>query len=341
MTKGAQFPRVLVTGGAGYVGAVLVPRLLHKGYGVRVLDLYVFGDDVFGAANGHPRLEQIKADIRDADLLRRALDGVDAVIHLACISNDPSCELDPDLTRRINYDAFEPLVRLSREQGTRRFVFASSSSVYGVSDVPDVDEDHPLLPITAYNRYKAMCEEVLFRYGGPEFTTVSIRPATLCGYSPRQRLDLTVNILTAHAVERGTITVFGGAQQRPNLHIDDMVDLYERLLEVPAEIIAGQAFNAGYQNHAVADLARLVKDVVEHELPERAPIAIETTQSNDPRSYHISAGKLEKALGFAPRRSIEDAVRELVAALRAGRLPNAMTDSRYYNVRRMKELQLQ
>jgi nucleoside-diphosphate-sugar epimerase len=331
---------VLVTGGAGYVGAVLVPRLLREGYRVNVVDLFAFGDDVFGDAREHASLVQLAGDIRDQDLLRRAAEGMDAVIHLACISNDPSVELDPQLSRRINYDAFGPLVDICREAGARRFIFASSSSVYGVSDEPDVTEDHPLVPLTAYNRYKAECEPILLERQAADFTTVVIRPATLCGVSPRQRLDLTVNILTSHAVNKGKITVFGGTQQRPNLHIDDMVDLYVMLLKIPSEKIAGKIFNAGYQNHSVAEIAEIVKRVVEQEMPERAPIEIETTPSDDLRSYRICSDKIRRELGFEPKRTLEDAVRDLVAAFRAGRIPNAMTDDRYYNVKVMKRLNL-
>lgn len=338
MTSRLSFETVLVTGGAGYVGAVLVPRLLRRGYRVRVVDLYVFAADPLRAVADHPRLEQIRGDIRDADLMCRAFAGVDAVIHLACVSNDPSCELDPALSRSINYDAFEPLLNDSRAAGVQRFIFASSSSIYGVSDVPDVTEEHPLRPLTVYNTLKGMCETVLFRHQAPDFTTVAIRPATLCGRSPRQRLDLTVNILTAQAIERGHITVFGGSQQRPNLHIEDMVDLYELLLQVPAELIAGEAFNAGCQNRSVAEIANVVKAVVEANMPARSPVTIETTASNDPRSYHISSAKIRQRLGFVPQRTIEDAIRDLIAAFEAGALPNAIGDDQYYNVRAMKKV---
>lgn len=332
--------QVCVTGGAGYVGAVLVPRLLEKGYRVRVLDLYIFGEHVLDAVKDHPDLEQIKGDIRDQRLLRQVLPGCEAVIHLACISNDPSFDLNPALSCSINYDAFGPLVRISKESGVARFIYASTSSVYGISDAENVSEDHPLVPITAYNRYKGLSEPILLEQQSPAFTTVVIRPATVCGYSPRQRFDLTVNILTNHAVNGGKITVLGGAQMRPNIHIDDMVDLYLMLLEVSDERIAGKTYNAGYQNHTIAEIAETVRDVVQREVPSREKIEIVTVPSNDPRSYHISSEKIKQELGFVARRTVEDAVRDLVAAFRAGKLPHAMTDIRYYNIKTMQHLQL-
>ena len=331
---------LLVTGGAGYVGAVLVPRLLDRGYAVRALDLYLYGRAPLDAVRGHPRLEEVHADVRDETAMQQVLSGIDAVIHLACISNDPSCELDPALTRSVNFEAFEPMLRLAREAGVQRFVFASSSSIYGISAAPRVTEDHPMQPLTLYNQYKHACEEVLFRYQSPGFTTVAVRPATICGRSPRQRLDLTVNILTAHAVERGVITVYGGTQRRPNLHMRDMVTVYELMLEAPAARIAGQAFNVGYENATVADIAARVQRVIEAQTPGCRPIRIETTSSNDARSYHICADKIRQQLGVAPTATIDDAVRELAAALRAGEIPDALSAPRYYNVEQMKQVGL-
>jgi nucleoside-diphosphate-sugar epimerase len=331
---------VLVTGGAGYVGSVLVPRLLQEGYRVKVLDCYFFGERALDAAKDDPNLEQIKGDIRDQGLLKGALSGCDAVIHLACISNDPSFELNPALSRSINYEAFGPLVRAAKAAGVRRFIYASTSSVYGVSEAPNVTEEHPLVPLTDYNKYKGLCEPILLEQQSADFTTVIIRPATVCGYSPRQRLDLTVNILTNHAVNAGKITVFGGEQMRPNIHIADIADLYAMLLELPDERIAGRTFNAGYENRTVAELARLVRDVVREELPDRRTLEVVTTPSDDRRSYHISSEKIKRELGFVPKRTVEDAVRELIAAFRAGKLPNPMTDIRYYNIKTMQALQL-
>src|SRR2546426_7958663 len=248
--------KVLVTGGAGYKGCVLVPKLLEAGYRVVVYDLMLFGSEGLAA---HPNLQLVTGDIRDTKRFARCLQGVDQVIHMACISNDPSFDLDPSLSRTINYECFEPMVKASRDAGIERFVYGSSSSVYGVSDAPDVTEDHPLVPLTDYNKYKGLCEPILRRYQSPEFTTVVIRPATVCGYSPRMRFDLTVNILTNHAVNKGLITVFGGDQKRPNIHIDDICELYVQLLSAPTELIAGEIFNAAYQNHTVAQLAGMAQ----------------------------------------------------------------------------------
>ncbi len=329
---------ILVTGGAGYKGCVLVPKLLNAGYSVVVYDLMLFGQDGLPA---HPRLKVVEGDIRDTESYAASVKGCDAVIHMACISNDPSFELDPSLSTTINYDCFEPMVKASRDAGVRRFVYVSSSSVYGVSDAPEVTEEHPLVPLTDYNKFKGLCEPILLRYGTADFVPVIMRPATVCGYSPRMRFDLTVNILTNHAVNRSLITVFGGAQKRPNIHIEDVTDLYIKMLEYPDELIAGEIFNAGYENHTVAQLAEITKKVVEREFPEKAPIRIETTTSNDNRSYHVSSRKIAEKLGYQPSRSIDDAVRDICCAFRAGKFQNSMANEAYVNVKRVRTLGLQ
>jgi len=334
MTMPNRINTVLVTGGAGYVGAVLVPKLLAKGYKVKVLDLYLYGEDVFEAVKGNPNLEHIKGDIRDHGLLERVIPGCEAVIHLACISNDPSFELDLELGKSINYDAFIDLVKVSKARGVRRFVYASSSSVYGIKDVQNVTEDLALEPLTDYSKYKAMCVDVLMKERVPGFTTLIVRPATVCGYSPRLRLDLTVNILTSHAVTNRQIKVFGGDQMRPNIHVDDMADFYIKSLEWPDASIDGKIYNVGYHNHKVRDIANMVKGVIGED------VKIITTPTDDNRSYHVSSDKIKRELGFAPKRDIEDAVRDLAAAFKDGRIPDAMTDDRYYNIKRMQRLSL-
>lgn len=329
--------KVFITGGAGYVGCVLVPKLLAAGHDVKVFDSMLFTDR---GLPKHQALKVVKGDICDTAQLAKEVQGYDYMIHLACIANDPSFELNPELSKKINYDCFEPLVQASKECGVKRFICASTSSVYGVSDAPEVTEEHPLVPITDYNKYKGMTEPLLLKYHDDTFTTVIIRPATICGYSPRTRFDLSVNILTNHAVNKGVITVFGGVQRRPNLHIEDMTDLYVNMLEYPTDKIAAQTFNAGFENHSIAHLAEIVRDVVEEEFPEKKPIRIETTETDDIRSYHVSSEKIKRVLGWVPKRTIADAVRDLCVAFKAGKLPNSLDDSYYYNVRKIRQLGL-
>lgn len=331
-----MFKNVLITGGAGYVGSLLVPQLLDLGYRVTVYDIMFFGDSFLPKDN--PNLTVVQGDIRDTAKLAAAFDGIDVVISLACISNDASFELDEALSTSINLDAFEPMVVAAKKAGVKRFVYASSSSVYGVSEAPDVTEEHPLVPLTLYNKYKGLCEPVLFRHQSPDFVCVAIRPATLCGYAPRQRLDLSVNILTNHAVNAGKITVFGGSQRRPNLHVQDMCDLYKLLLTVEDAKIAGEIFNAGFQNMSIMDIALTVQRVVGEEFPDKQGIEIVTTPTDDIRSYHVNSDKIGRVLGFVPRRSVEDAVRDLCRAFRDGKLPDSMSDTFYFNVRRLKAL---
>lgn len=329
------FQQVLVTGGAGYVGAVLVPKLLAAGYRVRVLDLFLYGEHVLDAVGNDANLDLIKGDLRDANVVKSAVNGCDAVIHLACISNDPSFELDPDLGKSINYDAFRPLVEASRDAGVKRFIYASSSSVYGVKSEPDVTESLSTEPLTDYSRFKAMCEEVLREYQSDDFTTVTLRPATVCGYSPRLRLDLTVNILTNHAINNGRIRVFGGSQFRPNLHIEDMTDLYVQLLELPKSSVAGKVWNAGHDNLSVMSIAERVRDVIGQE-----DVDIVTEPTDDLRSYRVSSELIHRDIGYRPIRGIDDAIRDLAAAFARGEIPDPMGYERYYNVKLMQHVRL-
>ena len=330
------FEKVLVTGGAGYCGARLVPQLLSRGYRVTVFDIMFFGNQFLPRHN--PNLLIIDGDIRDTAKFAAAVAGHDAVVNLACISNDASFELDEDLSTSINLNAFEPLVKAAKKAGVKRFVYASSSSVYGVSDQPDVTEDHPLVPLTLYNKYKGMCEPLLKKHTDTAFTGVIFRPATVCGYSPRQRLDLSVNILTNHAVNLGKITVFGGSQLRPNLHIQDYCDAVQLFLTAPADKIQNEIFNVGYQNLSLMEIAELVRRVVAEEMPDRKKVDIVTTPTDDIRSYQVNSDKITRLLGFKPKHNVEDAIRDLCKAFKQGKLPNSMQDTFYFNVRRLKEL---
>lgn len=328
-----QLWNILVTGGAGYVGSVLVPMLLAEGHKVNVLDLYLYEDDVFAPYRDNPNLKEIRGDLRDPKAVQKALEGCNAVIHLACISNDPSFELDPDLGKSINFDSFRPLVQAAKRAGVKRFIYASSSSVYGIKD-GEVTEDLPLEPLTDYSKFKAMCEQVLEEEREPGFVTLTLRPSTVCGYGPRQRLDVVVNILTNNAVNNGKIRVFGGSQLRPNIHIKDMARAYLHCLQMEDKAIDGKIFNVGYENHTVMQLAETVRNVVDKKLP------IDVEPTNDNRSYHVSSKKIRRELGFEAKFTIEDAVRDLVAAFRAGKLPDSLTNPRYFNIAKMREVKL-
>lgn len=327
------YQTLLVTGGGGYVGSALVPDLLRAGYHVKVVDVFWYGKDVYGDCNSHPHLERIELDIRDSARLKAALAGVDAVIHLACISNDPSFELDPGLGKSINYDAFAGLLQGSIEQGVKRFIYASSSSIYGVKETPDVREDAEPLPLTDYSRFKLDCERDLLAADLKGMEAVIVRPSTVCGYAPRLRLDLTVNILTIHALVNRKIKIFGGQQLRPNLHIKDMVRAYHCFLEAPGAKLHREAFNVGFQNRSVEDIAKLVRATLND-----PGIALEYTPSNDNRSYHVNSEKVKRVLGFEARFTIEDAIQGIAEAYRAGLIPNPFGDARYSNIKRMQEL---
>lgn len=332
--------RILITGGAGYVGSKLTPRLLALGHEVTVLDLFLYGHEALADVAGRPNLIRIVGDLRHSAAVKKAMAGCDTVIHLACISNDPSFELDPELGRSINLDAFRPLVRAAKQAGVSRFIYASSSSVYGVKDDPEVTEDLPLEPLTDYSRFKADCEQILEQERQPGFTTVTVRPSTVCGYAPRQRLDVIVNILTNHAVVNRKIKVFGGGQKRPNIHVDDMCRVYELLIDAPEKVVDGKIYNAGYDNDTVQNIADTVKRVVEQDNVLGGEIAIEVVPTDDDRSYHVSSRKIFDELGFKAEKSVEDGVRDLLAAFKDGRLTNTIEDGRYYNIKTMQNANL-
>jgi len=323
---------VYITGGAGYIGAVLVPRLLEEGYFVSVIDLMLYGIDVL---QPHPNLKIIEGDIRDQDLLKSTISGHEAVIHLACISNDPSFELNPDLGKSINLDAFRPLVKISKEAGVKRFIYASTGAVYGVKDEPQVHEEMEIEPLTDYAKFKADCEDILFDFQDESFTTLAIRSATVCGYSPRQRLDVVVNILTNLAYHKREITVFGGEQLRPNIHIDDVACLYSMLLKAPKEKIGGEIFNICKENHAVKELANIVKSIIGKD------VTMVTSPTDDIRSYHLSATKIEEKLGFNCEKTIENAICDLKEAFDEDRLPNSLKNDLYFNVKHMQNISLE
>ena len=323
--------KILITGGAGYVGAVLTPYLLDKGHKITVIDLMIYGKEVLSK---NPNLRIIKGDIRDTNLLEKELPNHEVVIHLACISNDPSFELNPKLGKSINLDAFTPLVEISKKNLVKRFIYASTSSVYGIKKEKDVNETMSLEPLTDYSKYKVDCEVILKKYISENFTPIVIRPATVCGYSPRQRLDVVVNILTNLAYHKRSVSVFGGKQLRPNIHIEDMAKAYEALILAPKSKVSGEIFNAGYENRSVLELANTVKRVIGND------VNLKFSPTNDNRSYHISSKKIKKILDFEPTNTISDAVNDLKLAFKKGLLPNSLTDEKYFNIKRMASINL-
>ncbi len=322
---------ILVIGGGGYVGSELVPELLNHNYKVTVYDLFIYGKNVL-IQNNH--LNLIEGDIRDINKLKNTIKNFDIVIHLACISNDPSFELNPKLGKSINLDSFRPLVELSKINKVKRFIYASSSSVYGIKKEKNVSEDLSLEPLTDYSKYKAECEKILLEYKDDKFETVIIRPATVCGYAKRQRLDVVVNILTNLAFNKRKIKIFGGDQLRPNIHIKDMVRVYLNVLEAKAELVNGEIFNAGYDNMKVKEIANVVKKVVGDD------VKIDKQETNDNRSYHISSEKIKKIINFEPNFTIEDAVKDLKYAFENQKLPGSLENSIYFNIKKMQEIEL-
>lgn len=307
---------VLVTGGCGYVGSVLVGKLLAAGHRVRAVDVMWFGNHLAA----HPNLEVVKADIRETQTLPMA--GVEAVVHLAAVANDPCVELDPALSWEVNTLATMRLADRAAREGVRQFVFASTSSVYGVKEEPRVTEDLTLVPVSAYNRTKMVSERVMLSYADDMIVQV-VRPATVCGLSPRLRLDLTVNLLTVQALKNGRITVHGGAQYRPNIHIEDVTDLYVWLLERGGSVRG--VYNAGFENATVMEIAE--------QIASRTGAKVVVEDVNDPRSYRINSDKL-LAAGFVPKHSYADAITDITAAWRAGTIKD---EDVCYNIRWMQK----
>jgi nucleoside-diphosphate-sugar epimerase len=324
--------KIFITGGAGYVGSKLVPKLLSLNYEVTIFDLMIYGENVL---DDHIKLKKIKGDIRDINLLEKYLPGNDVLIHLACISNDPSFELNPTLGKSINLDAFEPLVQASIKSGIFQFIYASSSSVYGIKKEKNVTEDMPLEPLTDYSKFKGDCERILNSYSSDNFITTTIRPSTVCGYAKRQRLDLVVNILTNHAFHNREIKVFGGDQLRPNIHIDDMVNTYLAVLDAEPKKINKEIFNVGFRNQSVNELAEDVKTIIGND------IKIINIKSNDNRSYHISSEKIKDVLGFETKYTVKDAVADLKKSFEKKLLTNTFDNELFYNIKRMNSIKLQ
>jgi len=323
--------KIIVIGGAGYVGCQLVPELIKKNYEVTVFDLMIYGNNL---PINSKNLDIVQGDVRDIEKLKFSLKNQDAVIHLACISNDPSFELNPKLGREINFDCFKPLVLASKEQGVKRFIYASSSSVYGVKDTSEVTEESSLEPLTDYSKFKAQCEDVLLSNTDANFIGTIIRPATVCGYSPRQRLDLVVNILTNFAYHKKKIKIFGGSQLRPNIHISDMVDSYICLLNGEISKVSNQIFNVGFENYSVEKLALMVKENIQEN------IELEYTKSDDNRSYHISSKKISDILNFKPNKNINEAIKDLIVAFDKKLLSNTFNNDEYYNIKKMQKISL-
>ena len=305
---------VYVTGACGYKGTVLVPKLLAAGHHVVALDIMWFGNFL----KPHPHLKVVKGDVRDIDSID--LDGIDAIVHLSSVANDPCGDLDPKLTWEISCLATMQLADKAVRKGVRRFVYASSGSVYGVKEEPQVTEDLELKPISEYNKTKMVGERVLLSYADDMVVQI-VRPATVCGVSPRMRLDVSVNMLTMQALTREEITVLGGQQTRPNIHIDDVTDLYLFMLDHPEHT---GVYNAGFENLSIMQIAEAIT--------EHAPARISVKPSNDPRSYRVNSDKL-LATGFRPKKTVEDAIKEIVHQYRAGKLKD---EERFHNLKWMQ-----
>jgi|TARA_B100000315_G_scaffold81029_1_gene74278 nucleoside-diphosphate-sugar epimerase len=311
--------KILITGGCGYVGTVLTQTLLNEGHEIIVVDTQWFGNYLLD----HPRLTMLKQDVRDMDSIH--LEGVKCILHMANISNDPSVELNPTLSWEVNVLAAQQLADMAIRAGVLQFINASSGSVYGIKEEEHVTEDLTLVPISVYNKTKMVAERVLLSYQD-QMQVINIRPATVCGYSPRMRLDVSVNMLTMQALKNGKITVFGGQQTRPNIHIQDLIRVYLHFLKKP-ELSSG-CYNAGFENISILDIAKRVQ--------EKVPSEIIISESNDPRSYRQNSDKL-KATGFEKKYFIKDAIDEVIEKYNSGELKDEV---QCYNVKWMKHLKL-
>ena len=324
---------LLITGGSGYVGTRLIYRLLSKNINIHNYDISLFGDDHLP---NNKNFYYHKKDLRDIKSFEKVIkkNKIDVVLHLACISNDPTFELNSKISKEINFTAFEPLVKISKSQGVKKFIYASTCSVYGVSDQPEVKEDHPLLPITDYNKFKALCEPVLNNYVDENFHGITIRPATVCGYSEKMRFDLTVNILTNFAFNKGFIKVFGGQQKRPNCHIEDMCNLYEKLIFENISDFNGEIFNLGSENLKIIDIAKMIKNLMKSRYDKDIEIKIE--ESSDPRSYHINSDKIKRLLNFEFKHRVNDAINDLLNEFDKGNLKDSF-EEKWSNISTLKK----
>tara|TARA_A100001011_G_scaffold400428_1_gene514899 strand:+ start:1291 stop:2304 length:1014 start_codon:yes stop_codon:yes gene_type:complete len=316
---------ILITGGSGYVGSRLIYKLLDEtDYNIINYDISLFGDKHLPK---NERFFYFKEDITDSKKFEEVIikNKVDTVLHLACISNDPTYELNPELSKRINYDCFENLVKISKQCKVKKFIYASTCSVYGISDSPNVTETNELKPITDYNKYKALCEPILLKYLDDSFNGIIIRPATVCGFSEKMRFDLTVNILTNYAYNKGYIRVFGGKQSRPNCHIDDMCEIYKKLINENISRFNGEIFNAGTENLKIIEVAEKVKDVLSKKI-DKKNIDIRVEESADIRSYMINSDKIKNILGFKFKKTVNDAIEDLCDAFEDNLIKDSFSD---------------
>ena len=324
--------KILITGAGGYVGSELVRYVTNNTtYEIIAYDLFIYEKNIFSDIKSN-KLKIFTGDIRDKNLLNEALTDVDICIHLACISNDPSFDLNPSLGKSINYDCFSSIIKLCKKNGIKRFIYASSSSVYGISDKINVDENSQKNPLTDYSKYKLLCEEILLNELNDNFHGIIIRPATVCGFSKRLRLDLVVNIFASHAYFNKKINIFGGDQLRPNINIKDMVRAYEVLIELDYDHYNGSIYNCGYDNLSLNDIAGLViKNMEEY-------IEVNNTLTDDNRSYHISSDKIKKEINFVPKFDINDAVQDLFQNFQS--IKNPFKLEKYFNIKLMQNINL-